>query len=81
MCSLFLALTILFLGIYLGSRPKPVELIYIGLALVIFWALKRAGVLEKEPKGYTMEIGREVNVLTGGFFVFFLLIMLLLQWS
>lgn len=80
MCSLFLALTILFLGIYLGSRPKTVELIYIGLALVIFWALKRAGVLEKEPKGYTMEIGREVNVLTG-FFVFFLLIMLLLQWS
>ena len=77
--SLALALTTLSAGLYLGAEPKLGDVPYIFAALLVFFALKFSGVLERELRGGMGEAGKEVNVLVA-LFVAFMLAALLIQW-
>ena len=77
-CSLFLALLTLGLGLYLGARLNPKDAVFLLSALVVFYLLKGFGVLGARFEKRPLEVGREVNVLTA-VFVLFLLLAYLLQ--
>lgn len=77
--ALVLALATLCAGLYLGAEPKLSDASYIFAAVLVFFALKFSGVLEREVRGEAKDVGKDVNVLVA-VFVTFMLGVLLIQW-
>ncbi|NJE05212.1 monovalent cation/H+ antiporter subunit D family protein [Thermococcus sp. M36] len=76
--SSFLAFITLGSGLYLGAVLDPKDIVYIVLAMVLFFILKAAGIFEKRVHVGFGEIGKEVNVLTA-IFILAILTSVLLQ--
>nr|CRL09162.1 Na(+) H(+) antiporter subunit D [unidentified prokaryotic organism] len=74
--SVILALTTLFIGVFLGKGVDPRDVLYVGTAIAAFFALRRLGLFEREWREGRMDVGSDVNVMVS-FFVLFMLLLLL----